>query len=167
MRLFVSIMLGEKMLEEISKTARALRASGVTGRYSRPENYHLTLAFIGEVESTAAAKRAIAGVEAGPLTLRLSRLGNFGDIIWVGLEKNRQLDLLAEKVREALRGEGVGFDRKNFSPHITLIRSAVGNFRAVRVSQCEAVVGKISLMKSEIKDGKRVYTEIFSKELKE
>ena len=48
MRLFIAIQFNEQMLDALTKLQNDLRAMGVTGNYTKRENLHLTLAFIGE-----------------------------------------------------------------------------------------------------------------------
>ena len=90
----------------------------------------------------------------------LSEMGTFGDLLWVGLKGNQGLSAVVRDVRGALDAAGIDYDKKKFVPHITIIRKMNGNWKSVPAPKGEMMVKKISLMKSEVKDGKRVYTEI-------
>ena len=97
-----------------------------------------------------------------PFKLSLSELGNFGSLIWVGMKGNQGLSAAAKSVREALDAAGIEYDRKEFTPHITLIRKASGSWKQVTAPKGQMMVKKISLMKTTFKDGKPVYSEVDS-----
>ncbi len=73
------------------------------------------------------------------------------------------LETLVRELRAELDAAGIPYDRKRFRPHITLIRKAAGNWAGRKISQTSMTVDRISLMKSELKDGKRVYTTVSTK----
>lgn len=104
----------------------------VEGRFVPKENYHLTLAFLGEADEDV-VRRAMEALDeaccaAGAPRLVPEGLGRFGRptdaTLWLGLAENEGLGALASLVRERLRDQGVAFDEKPFRPHITLARRA-------------------------------------------
>jgi 2'-5' RNA ligase len=125
-RLFVALALPAAL-----KAQLALLAGGIPGaRWVPPENYHLTLRFIGEVESWRAQEvdDALAGIRAPGFELSLRGLGTFekgGRIsaLWVGAEKNEGLAFLQAKVETALQRAGFEPERRRFAPHVTLART--------------------------------------------
>ena len=50
MRLFVAAALPESWKDALDRAARALADQGVRGNFTRRENYHLTLVFLGETD---------------------------------------------------------------------------------------------------------------------
>ena len=97
-----------------------------------------------------------------PFKLSLSEMGTFGDLLWVGMKGNQGLSAAAKSVREALEAAGIDYDRKKFTPHVTIVRKAAGNWKQVPAPKGEMMVKKISLMRTTFKDGKPVYTEVCS-----
>ena len=162
MRLFVAIRLSDEMKTSVTGMLHDLKKAGVKGSYVPAANLHLTLAFIGETKETGAVKDALRTVSFKPFRLALSEAGAFGDLVWVGMKGNQGLNGLARDVRAALTAAGIPFDSKKFVPHITIIRSAAGKWQSVPAPKGEMMVKSFSLMKSEVKDGRRVYTEIMS-----
>ena len=69
-----------------------------------------------------------------------------------------------KNLRRALAGRSIPYDRKNFSPHITLARKVSfkdGLFDPIEdLPICEETVQRISLMRSEPGKRGRIYTEI-------
>ncbi|TCZ63078.1 RNA 2',3'-cyclic phosphodiesterase [Roseicella aquatilis] len=126
MRLFVALALPAAI-----KAQLAMLAGGIPGaRWVPPENYHLTLRFIGEVESWRAEEvdEALANIRAPSFELSLRGLGTFekgGRIsaLWVGVERTEGLGFLQAKVETALQRIGLEPERKRFSPHVTLART--------------------------------------------
>ena len=162
MRLFISIDLSDEMKNEIIATMHEMKAAGVKGAYVPKQNLHLTLAFIGETSDAATVKEALSGISIKPFRFSFSDLGSFGDLVYIGMKGNQGLSAAVKNVRDALDRFGIKYDTKKFVPHITIIRKAAGAYRNVKAPSGEMMVKKISLMKSEEKAGKRIYTEIFS-----
>ena len=125
MRLFVALDLPASM-----RTRLSFLAGGVPGvRWVRPENYHVTLRFIGELPGWRAEEvdQALAGLRAPGFTVQLAGVGTFekaGRVssLWVGVERNPALEHLQAKVETALMRAGVERERRRFVPHVTLAR---------------------------------------------
>lgn len=164
MRLFIAIQLSKTIKDSLINLQKNMKASGVTGNYTRTENLHLTLAFIGEYDNPSYAAHTLETISLKPFVLRLSGTGTFGNLFWAGIEQSEELTSLVKQVRKALSDADIPFDKKKFSPHITLIRKAMcKNGRTlpdVKVSPCDMSVERISLMKSERGDHGMIYTEI-------
>ncbi len=125
-RLFVALALPSEV-----KAHLAALAGGIPGaRWVAPENYHLTLRFIGEVEAWRAEEldEALASIRAPRFDLCLKGVGTFekgGRIqaLWVGVERNDALTRLQSKVETALQRAGLEPERRRFAPHVTLART--------------------------------------------
>ena len=125
MRLFVGLDFAWE-----TKQLLASLAGGIPGaRWVPPENYHLTLRFIGEVPAHHAEEidLALAALRARAFPLVLAGVGTFAkggqeNQLWVGVEKNPALEALRSKVETALQRSGCEPERRRFTPHITLAR---------------------------------------------
>jgi 2'-5' RNA ligase len=95
-------------------------------RPMRAENLHLTLAFIGSLPQTAvrALQPQVDGLPVTPFIWTLDRVGMFrgAQVLWLGGGPCAALEELAAAVRALLDRQGVGYDRKPFVPHVTLLR---------------------------------------------
>ena len=164
MRLFIAIQFSEDMLNALLDVQSEMKAFDVRGRYSPPENLHLTLAFIGEYGNPDEVMDALASVPFEPFPLRLDRLGNFGDLYWAGIAENPKLAAFAKRLRRALADRNIPFDRKRFSPHITLVRKAeyYGEtpLPPVHAPEGEMEVTAVLLMRSDRGKHGMIYTEI-------
>lgn len=127
MRLFVAIGIPE----ELRPALVALQAGVPGARWVRPENFHLTLCFIGEVDGGLAQDidTAMLRIQGRPFELALNGVGFFGDgaaarALYVGVADNPALVLLQQKIESALWRIGARPDRKKFLPHVSLARFA-------------------------------------------
>ena len=126
MRLFAALALPWSVREQLA----ALSGSGVPGaRWVPPENYHLTLRFIGDIPTHVArdVDEALLGLRARGFALTLSGMGTFAKggasaALWVGAERNPALDHLRAKIETALQRTGLEPERRRFQPHVTLAR---------------------------------------------
>lgn len=123
-RLFTAITLPEPVRAGLV----GLRAGIPGARWLDPEQIHLTLRFIGEVDGAGAreALSALADVRAPSFELTLSGVGQFGDkkphTLWVGVSPSEPLMRLAAKVETALQRAGFAPETRRFTPHITVAR---------------------------------------------
>ena len=105
-----------------------LRA-GLTGaRWIDPENYHLTLRFIGDVDGATARdfESALGEIVAAPFELEVTGLGSFGGgkprAIFAGIGRSQGLDALQRANERAAREAGLPPEGRNYKPHVTLAR---------------------------------------------
>ncbi len=164
MRLFIAIQLNEQLKHDLQNVQADLMRRGVRGNYTALENLHLTLAFIGDYPEPEYVLDAMNTITFSPFPIRLEGFGGFGDLWWAGLSQSEDLELLVRRLRHALSDAGIPFDRKRFSPHITLIRKASysgkGILPSLRVSFSEMTVERVSLMRSDRGKHGMIYTEL-------
>lgn len=160
MRLFIAIQLDDTIKNALTGIQAALRAARVSGNYTKIENLHLTLAFIGEYPDAERVLEALSAVTFAPFPLRLEGMGCFGDLWWAGMQASAPLAALARKVRHALAEHGVPYDRKRFSPHITLLRKARGQVPGVEIAPAAMTVDAVSLLRSDRGKSGMIYTEL-------
>jgi 2'-5' RNA ligase len=125
-RLFVGLDMPPDVSERIH-----LLSGGIPGaRWTKVENYHVTLTFIGDVSEAQIddIDEALAGIDCPAFDLEISGTGSFaqGDdpkVLWLGIAENPALKLLKQRVDNALDHYGIPFERRSrFTPHITLAR---------------------------------------------
>lgn len=168
MRLFISIQMNEEMRRALMQIQRTMQRQGVHGNFTREENLHLTLAFIGEYPDPYDVKEIIDQIEFDDFAIKLEGLGSFGSLWWAGVSESGKLRALAKQLRRALADAGIPFDRKKFSPHITLVRKPeVNGIRDMipeavlaELPSAEMTVDHLSLMRSERGRRGMIYTEL-------
>jgi 2'-5' RNA ligase len=126
MRLFVALDMPWSVREQLA----ALSGVGIPGaRWVPPENYHLTLRFIGGIPGHVArdVDDALLAIRARGFALTLVGMGTFAkggvsNALWVGVERTPSLDHLRNKIETALQRCGLEPERRKFQPHVTLAR---------------------------------------------
>ena len=163
MRLFIAINFDSVTKERLMDVQRRL-SDCAGGNFTRPENLHLTVLFLGEVGETGEIERSMEARFTQPVTLAFDRVGTFRrDLYWVGVKPDAALTALYLGLRGDLRCAGYSGDwPDSFTPHITLARAV--SLRAQPDLSCEPfsmTARRLSLMKSERIGGKLTYTETF------
>lgn len=174
MRLFVAIDFERNILGALDRAITGLKRVSERGRFSRRENLHMTLAFIGEVapERLGEARDALMEVEAPAFQLTLTGPGRFaredGDVYWVGVKRCPELTALAEQVTAKLREHGFELEERQFTPHITIARGVATLTDTVWLDMPQASmrVGEIGLYRSERPAGRLTYNRLAVKALK-
>lgn len=139
----------------------SLKRGGLSGaRWIDPENYHVTLRYIGDIDHRTAgevydALEMHADVE--PFALTISHLGVFGGnkprALYAAIEPSEPLNRLQASQERLLQRIGLSPDGRKFVPHVTLARlrdtgpadlarhiAQAGHFSPMRFSVDEFVV---------------------------
>ena len=137
-RCFIGIPVPDSYVDEtttlIARLAKQTRASM---RWSKPENLHLTLRFLGDIETTQldAVASVLNTVKSAPFIMQAVGFGGFPDmqrprIIWLALKQGGpSCTTLADAINATL--VPLGFDRPKhlLRPHLTLgrVRKSANN----------------------------------------
>ncbi|MFQ5955434.1 MAG: RNA 2',3'-cyclic phosphodiesterase [Kiloniellales bacterium] len=124
-RLFVAIPLPEDLRQRLGGLC-----AGVPGaKWVRPENLHLSLRFIGEVEETLMddIDGALGRIRSPAFEVTFREVGRFETgrqprVLWVGIERCPPLERLHDKIEAAITGQGLDPEPRKFKPHVTLAR---------------------------------------------
>ena len=164
MRIFIALQFEETFRQALLDIQRALKSCGIKGNYTKPENLHLTLAFIGEYGNPQNILDALDDIVFDPFELSLNGIGRFETILWAGLSASEQLSQNVKRIRRALAEQGIPFDRKKFMPHITLIRQYYltrgTEFPDIVIPYPRTKISDFSVMRSERGKNGMIYTEI-------
>ncbi|WP_097240948.1 RNA 2',3'-cyclic phosphodiesterase [Streptomyces sp. 1331.2] len=129
LRVFVALAPPDDAKDELARFLQPAYARYPRLRWNRIEDWHITLAFLGELPSTAVPllRSVLAGRAAShpALQLRLRGGGHFDErLLWSGIDGDLEgLHLLAADVREQVRSCGIEFGDRVLRPHLTLARS--------------------------------------------
>ena len=98
-------------------------------RWVEPEQLHLTLRFIGDVDGSMLRpiQEALVEVRAEAFSLQFEGIGFFPPrgnprVVWVGIRKNEELLRLHNRIESVLVREGLEPEERKYAPHITLAR---------------------------------------------
>ncbi len=170
MRCFIAIELDEETRNILAKVQEKLKGKDVKGKYTRIDNLHLTLKFLGEIDESAyfAICNLIKKVSVNHklFVLKLDRLGKFDKgskkIVWAGLSYNKNLVSLYNDIESGLEKIMTIKKENYYTPHITLIREATLSSNKIDDEIYDSIrhsfrVNGISLMESTRVEGKLTY----------
>ena len=134
MRLFVAVALPPEAAGELDEVAAPLRPARPDLRWTGRDAWHLTLAFLGEVDEAVIAKLSVRLERAARrhpfLSLSLAGAGAFPSatrarVLWTGIQGDRrELGLLAASAGAGARRAGAppAASGRGYQPHLTLAR---------------------------------------------
>jgi 2'-5' RNA ligase len=179
-RVFCAIELPEAVRQRFTRHIVRLKeaAPDAQASWSRAENIHLTLKFLGEISQVSvpilskAASQAVEG--SGPFTIRLEQTGVFPPhgsprVLWVGV--NDFEGKLAElHMRLEAECEKAGFPResRSFHPHLTLARirkpqhsrTLASAHKATPFEPLEIAVSELVVIRSELSSAGSRYSTV-------
>ncbi len=135
-RLFLAIPLSIEIRQRVAdlsgRLQKGARFTPLTASWVPPENFHLTLHFLGSVREdlVAGLEARLTDLRKSDLALRLSfcGLGYFPHsrapkVLWMGVRQPpKELEQLVALSGRAITEAGVALQHDNFHPHITLAR---------------------------------------------
>ncbi len=178
MRCFVSLNINNKNKELIHKTQNELKNridKPFLVRYENPNNFHLTLFFIGEIDETKLKEvsedlRMAIENKFGELNFIFSHIEGFPDlkkpkVLFLNcVNPENKIFNLAESIKNTLLEYGYTPD-KDFHPHITLGR-VKGRIKLNDISNMDIdlkfSVNRVSIMQSKLTTSGAEHKEIFA-----
>ncbi|WMX43618.1 RNA 2',3'-cyclic phosphodiesterase [Streptomyces roseicoloratus] len=136
-RVFIALAPPDHAKDELARQLRPALDTYPLLRWNRIEDWHITLAFLGELPVTAVPPLhgALAGIAATrrPLELALRGAGHFDErVLWSGIEGDLEgLRLLTSEVRAAVEDCGIPYVDRPLRPHLTLARARRGDASSV------------------------------------
>jgi len=125
LRLFVAVPLSEEVQDRLANLYRGIPGA----RWIDPDNLHLTLRFIGDVNEDTAEDidDCLAAISMPAFELTIAGVHYFGKLhkaraVYAGVERSEPLRILYDKVEGALARAGIGKEERKFTPHVTLAR---------------------------------------------
>jgi 2'-5' RNA ligase len=178
-RSFIAIDLSPAIRSGLCSVSQQLGRETHAVRWVAPESIHLTLKFLGEIDTAGlpTLQNALTA-EAGQHTafeIRVGGLGAFPNLrrartVWVGVQAPPDLAALQTGIEAATRPLGYPAEDRPFSPHLTLGRvsryatpdevARLGDLLGrTKVAELGTVqVGTVTLFKSELRPSGAVYT---------
>lgn len=178
-RIFIAINLPQEIKNGLVRLQEELSLNLSNIRWTAPDNIHLTLVFLGEIDEARTekvcqiTKEAVKDLEI--FSLSLKGLGVFPEvrrpkILWIGVFGDSMLKLLNQSLFRRLSQAGFTLDDRAFTPHITIGRAQDRKLNKEALLFClnkfkEAEFGKIEIknievMESQLKEGGPRYTVV-------
>jgi RNA 2',3'-cyclic 3'-phosphodiesterase len=188
-RSFIAIELPQEVRQALASLQAKLKSAGnIPVRWVDPGSIHLTLKFLGDIDSGSTNKIAETMAEASsvihPFNIAVSGTGVFPNparvqIVWVGLTGElERLNQLQKRIEDGLELLGFKAERRPFTPHLTIARvrdyasldtrKQLGQLiiKTVFDAKCVITVNAVHLIKSQLTREGPIYTKISTIELK-
>ncbi|MEJ2100868.1 MAG: RNA 2',3'-cyclic phosphodiesterase [Desulfobacterales bacterium] len=178
-RSFIAIDLPKSVRLFLQEIQDNLKSYKLPIKWVRPQNIHLTLKFLGDIETAQTAKIAAAMILAAEnctgVCLTAKDIGVFPDlkrprVIWAGVKGQLEiLETLQRTLDHHLAEIGFPKDRRTFRAHLTLgrvkgkiisarMKTAIAGLKSYESEPFE--VDRIVLFKSELRPAGAVYTRV-------
>lgn len=122
----IRLFAGLPVPEELAPAIEAIQRGVPAARWRTREQYHITLAFIGEVAEPVAEEidSNLGMIRLAPFDLQLTGAGIFGgsqaEALWLGVKAPSQLETLHGRCRKACQDAGVELETRRYHPHVTI-----------------------------------------------
>lgn len=185
-RSFLAFELPSEIKREVKRISGEVRKSGLEASWVRPENIHLTIIFLGDIDEKdiphliSTIDNSVIKYE--PFDISLGSMGLFPDIkrprvLWLGLNGEiKRLASLRDDLQKPLEAFGIKQEKRSFKPHLTLgrFRKPVRNESLLekildKYGEISGPIEKLNelvLFKSDLKPSGAVYTKLNSWPLK-
>lgn len=142
-RIFIAVNLPQALKNKVLDWREKRQKLRVI--WTKPENMHITLVFIGEIEEYAVDR--VLGVTREivknfkPFEVSVNRIHigpnlNTPRMIWLSGPENKNLSDLARQIADGLRKEGIGLSNNHgFNLHITLARARNDELRGAKIDE--------------------------------
>jgi len=157
---------------------KEIRTTGADVKLVEPQNIHITLKFLGDVDETLIdeieriMKDAVKEIK--PFSMKLNGAGvfpnnNYVRVIWIGIKEAQIIETIVKTIDEHLSKLGFKKEKRGFSPHLTIARvksaknkqrllETIEKYTNVEFSIQE--VKSIKLMKSDLTSAGPIYATI-------
>jgi len=180
-RIFFAVNLSSEVEQVIRDVQAAMEDSPGQIRWGAPDQTHITLKFVGEVEPgrPQVLWRAVEELDLPEaFDIQLNQTGVFPNprrprVLWVGIEESPELTALATGIDQRLKSEGIEPESREFHPHITVGRvkgsglpgETMERFLELDIPEVSMPVQSVVCYKSDLQPSGPVYTALRTVEL--
>jgi 2'-5' RNA ligase len=178
MRTFIAIEIPEEVKAAIAAIQDDLRQARAEVSWTKPENIHLTLKFLGEIDESLIEPIESACVETAKefsaFSLSVNGVGAFPNahhprVLWAGLaDEVEELKRMQAALDERLVAAGFAREARAFSPHLTFgrvkssknNRSLISRLNVYQLPIYSFIAREIILMRSQLHPAGARYTPL-------
>jgi len=179
-RTFIAVEIDDAVRQAVAAVIRDLAQAEARVKWVAPENLHVTVKFLGDIDDEDIPRacdiltEAVAGID--PFPVHVSGIGSFPPgrrprIVWAGArEDGNGLKTIHARLDDRLQDIGVAPERRAFAPHVTLgrVKSPRGADRLVDLIAAAAdrafgttTVEAVTLLESMLRPDGPIYTPLY------
>ena len=172
-RCFIALEMSREAIENLEEVQKLIGKQNLfLGKFTEPENLHLTLKFLGEIEEEKVeeVRNVLKNIKLDNFKIKLGCVGVFSKkafkIVWIKLE-GKSIWELQEKIDLEL--EKIGFKKEErFMSHVTLARikkvynkdNFLKYIKNLKIKETSFEIKEFVFKKSELKPEGPVYTDL-------
>lgn len=183
MRAFIGVEFSREIKDSIINIQNSIKENSIKGRWKYVDNFHLTLKFLGEVSENTIKQIAdnmkdrLSETEC--FEISSAGIGCFKGndcirVVYISLEdKDKKLEKLFKITEDCCFLSGFEREKRAYTPHITIAQDVVikrdfnlSDGSGFQIPLINIPVNKISIIKSQQIENKRIYTAIHEQTLK-
>ena len=135
-RLFFGIEIPQHIKQEIFSLCKLLPP----GRRSHPDNWHITLNFLGHIPLATydSLLQELSQFSENEFELRIQGIGCFPSlkrarVLWLGIEDGGKLQNIKTQIDSLLTKLNIDIEKKAFRPHLTLLRNPRASHQELQI----------------------------------
>lgn len=162
MRAFLGIDFDNDSFKKINNLMLNLSKSGVKGNFTKKDNLHLTLLFLGELnkDEVSIVEEIMNNVNFNSFEIEIKSLTTLKDMLVLEVY-SEELMLLQKDIVEKMSKTKINFDNKKYYPHITLVRKS--NLKLEKELNFKSLVNSFYLYSSQRIDGNLIYKKEYER----
>lgn len=178
MRVFIGIRLSSQVKEYLDKVRRTIQTSTYKGVFTRFDNYHITLKYIGEATSddldTLENMLDFVASNHQAFHLSIEDLGSFHKkgsyIVWMGVNHGKkELKSVFDSLESLMEDNGFKKEQRKYQPHITIGKKILFSYDKSQIKlpsfDRHILVDKLTLFWSHREKEELIYTPIYEQSL--
>ncbi len=147
MRVFIALNIPDKMRDNLERSANQFKTLATSGNFTKKENYHVTLHFLGNVEQNnliyiQSAMDSVKNLPAPRLAVNQFAILRASNIVCARFNKNANLTELHDVLADKLEQSGFNVEHRAYRPHVTMIRKYAFSLPFSEVTKCVDVYNK-------------------------
>lgn len=147
MRIFIALNLPDKTRDNLSRSASQFKELSKGGSFTKKENYHVTLHFLGNVEKpdliyVQSAMDSVKDLPAPKLSVSQFAVLRASNVVCARFNKNADLTNLHDALGAKLEEAGFTVEHRAYRPHVTVIRKYAFTLPFSEVTKCVDVYNK-------------------------
>ena len=179
MRVFVALELPDKTKDNLLRSAEQLKNFAERGNFTKRENLHVTLHFLGEVAErdliyVQSAMDGVRDLPAPQIALQQFVVLWGSDVVCAKIrQQNNELTQLHDKLGELLEANRFDVEHRSYRPHVTIVRKPIFSLpfsevtKSIDVHNKPFVATEVVLYQSILKSDAPVYKELYRVSLQE
>ena len=173
MRVFIALNIPDKTRDNLERSASQFKDMATGGNFTKKENYHITLHFLGNVDERnliyiQSAMDAVKRLPAPKLSVSQFAVLRASNVVCAKFNKCESLTTLHEALANGLEQSGFTVEHRAYRPHVTIIRKYAFSLPFSEVTKSVDVYNmpfdapELVLYESELTRDGPIYTPLYT-----